>query len=72
MIGDKNNPYYNSSGYPDPTAYDAISAATREEAETDEKVRNLIKVLKYTIDLAGFDLVARIEVRHRKSGKIYK
>ena len=72
ILGDKENPYYNMSGCPDPTAYDALSTVAKEETEIDEKARSLIKVLKYIISLAGFELITRIEIRHRKSGKTYK
>ena len=36
------------------------------------RCNQLIKVLKNTIDLAGFDLVARIEVRDRETGRTYR
>ena len=35
----------------------------KEEAELNKKVHNLISVLKFIIDWAGFELIGRIEVR---------
>lgn len=76
---DNRVPFRNSEGYADPTAHSALTNIMREQREHDEKQeaadarRNqLIKVLKNTIDLAGFDLIARIEVRDRETGRIYR
>lgn len=44
--------------------------AAKEEA--DARCTQLIKTLKSTIDLAGFDLIARIEVRDRNTGRTYR
>lgn len=68
-------PYRNAEGYPDPTTHGALSNVMREYAakeEADARCTQLIKVLKNTIDLAGFDLVARIEVRDRETGRTYR
>lgn len=77
---DKNDiysvPYRNAEGYPDPTAHGAITNVMREQwekqEEADARCNQLIKVLKNTIDLAGFDLLARIEVRDRNTGRAYR
>lgn len=62
----------NSSGYPDPTAYLATRNIIREENEQQKRVTALIGVLKYIIDMAGFDLLGRIEIRDRKTGREYR
>ena len=62
----------NSSGYSDPTAYHGTKAIIREENEQQKRVTTLISVLKYIIDAAGFDLLARIEIRDRKTGREYR
>lgn len=62
----------NSSGYSDPTAYLGTKAIIREENEHQKRVTTLIGVLKYIIDAAGFDLLARIELRDRKTGREYR
>lgn len=65
-------PKKNPDGYNDPTAYNALSSIQREQDEQDQRVNQLIKTLKNTIDLAGFDLLARIEVRDRSNGRCYR
>ena len=65
---DKNNPYFNSEGYPDPTAY----AIIKKEQDLDKKVGLLVKVLKAIIYLCEFELVERIILMDKKTGKIFK
>lgn len=62
----------NSSGYSDPTAYLGTKPILRAENEQSKRVTDLIGVLKYIIDAAGFDLLARIEIRDRKTGREYR
>ena len=62
-------PWENKEGYPDPTAYHGIR---RVEAEQEKRLATLIFVLKYIIRLAGFDLVNRIELKDKKTGKVFK
>lgn len=66
------NPYFNNSGCADPTAYEALKPLIKEETALDKRVHNLINVLKFIIDWAGFELVQRIEVRDKKTGKEFK
>ena len=61
-------PWQNSEGYADPTAYTAIKNIENET----KRVSTLVSVLKYVIDAAGFDLVNRIELRDRETGKVYR
>ena len=62
----------NAEGYSDPTAGAALSNIIREENERQKRVTALMGVLKYIIDAAGFDLIARIEIRDRRSGREYR
>jgi hypothetical protein len=62
----------NQEGYADPTASVAVGHMYREECETDKRAFELIKVLKYIIRAAGFELTQRIELKDRDSGRIYK
>lgn len=62
----------NAEGYSDPTAGTAMSNILREENEQQRRVSSLIKELKSIIDEAGFDLLARIEIRDRKTGREYR
>lgn len=61
-------PWENNSGCKDPTAY----AATRPISDEEQRVYDLVKVLKYIIRLSGFDLLNRIELRERRSGRMYR
>ena len=65
-------PWENAEGYNDPTAYHGTKNIIREEDEQQKRVNTLIFVLKYIIRLAGFDLLNRIEIRERKSGREYR
>ena len=59
----------NKEGYKDPTAYAAMSKILAEENEQQRRVSELIAVLKHIIDDAGFDLIERIKIRDRKTGR---
>ena len=65
-------PKYNAEGYSDPTAHDALLSIAETDEETERRTNALIKTLKTTIDLAGYDLIARIEVRDRTTGRIFR
>lgn len=62
----------NCEGYADPTAHAAMKNILHEEHEQQRRVSELVASLKSTIDKAGFDLLARIELRDRKTGKEYR
>ena len=62
----------NSEGYSDPTAHDAISKVVREENERQRRVSAVIGVIKSVVDLAGFDLMNRVVLKDRKSGREYR
>jgi hypothetical protein len=59
--------YKYSEGYPDPTA----GAAFRHIAE-EKRAKDLISVLRYIIRVAGFELINRIEIREKKSGREFR
>lgn len=61
-------PYRNSEGYPDPTAYSLI----KQENTLEAKTNFLIKVLKFIANEAGYDVLNRIELKDRKTGRIFK
>lgn len=64
--------YRNFEGYKDPTAGLALKGCIKDEQEVENEKNQLIKVLKYMIDKAGFELVGRIQIRHRLSGKEFR
>lgn len=61
-------PWQNKSGCPDPTAYVVEKPISEEQKRVDE----LVWVLKKIIKWAGFDLLNRIELRERRSGRTYR
>lgn len=65
-------PRRNASGCPDPTTHDALLPIVEAEEELERRTSALIKALKTIIDLAGYDLLARIEVRDRKTGRDFR
>lgn len=62
----------NGSGYYDPTAYVALQKVSKEEKELSKKVSELLKVLKVIIEWAGFELIGRIWLKDKKTGKEFK
>ena len=74
-MGDNGKPWLNNSGYPDLTAYEALKKIQNEERRSqqiDKTAHLVITTIKNILDIAGFELVERIQIRHKKSGKIYK
>lgn len=65
-------PRRNASGCPDPTAHDALLPIAQADAELEARTTRLIKALKIMVDLAGYVLMARIEIRDRESGRIFR
>ena len=69
--------YKNSEGYPDPTAGMAYNNMQREQRQQQEAERlavigRLIPVLKQTAELAGFEVVGRITLKDKATGKEYR
>lgn len=67
-----NKPWQNHEGYSDPTAYEGLKPVIREDVEREKRLNTLIFVLKYIIRLAGFELLNRIELKDRQTGKKYR
>ena len=65
-------PWQNGEGYADPTAYEGLKSVIREDADQQKRLNTLIFVLKYMIGLAGFELLNRIELKDRKTGREYR
>lgn len=66
------NPYFNSEGYADPTAYAGTKNIIKEENETERKAAELIKVLKFIIRSCGFELIERVQIKDTKTGREFK
>lgn len=65
-------PWQNGSGCSDFTAYEAIKNVTAEEQKTERAARMVVTTIKNVLELAGFELVGRIQIKHKKSGKVFK
>lgn len=65
-------PWQNGEGYADHTAYEGLKPVIREDAEREKRLNTLIFVLKYIIRLAGFELLNRIELKDRQTGREYR
>lgn len=68
----KGYPQRNSEGYPDPTAYGAMNQMQTAHDEEEERLKQMVKTVKNIVDLAGFELIERIQVKDKKSGRVYK
>ena len=62
----------NSERYADPTAYQAMKNIIVAEREVKKKSDNLIGAMKLLADVAGFEIVGRICLRHKESGKEFR
>ncbi len=66
----------NSEGYSDPTAGAAWNNMRREERQQEAErlsvIGNLIPVMKQTAELAGFEVVGRITLKDKATGKEYR
>ena len=61
----------NAEGYVDPTAYAALKSIANDE-KVEKKAAYLISVLKFIIRESGFELVNRVELRHRQTGRAFR
>ena len=72
LQGNNENPFNNSKGYPDPTAYHALKSIDQEDQELNKKVHNLVNVLKFIAEWAGFEFIGRIQIKDKTTGKEFK
>lgn len=62
----------NSEGYNGPTAYRAISNITAADREIKRRADNLVGAIKLITEISGFEIIGRVQLRHKKSGAEYK
>lgn len=62
----------NAEKYADPTAYQAMKNIVISEREVKMKADNLIGTMKLLADLAGFEIIGRIYLRHKGSGTEFR
>lgn len=59
---------HNPSGLPDPTRTRAEESLGHDE----KRVSDLIHVLRYVANAAGFDIYGRVTLLDKKTGRVYK
>ena len=64
--------YKNNEGYADPTVGAALSVVSKEEQEVEKLNHKIIQSFRLLVELAGFEIIGRITLKHKKSGKIFK
>ena len=64
--------YKNSESYNDPTVGEAMSNIEAEERRVLERISALIPIMKKTAELVGFEVVGRIILVDKETGKKYK
>lgn len=66
----------NGKGYPDPTAGAAWSSIRRKERQQEAErllaMRSLIPIMIQMAELAGFEVVGRITLKDKRTGKEYR
>lgn len=68
----KEIPIRNPSGCLDQTAYTALSTIQNQHDDVDLRAQYFIRSIKTIIDQSGYDLLARIEIRDRITGRVYR
>lgn len=69
--------YKNAEGYSDPTPGETMSNIRREQRQQEAAERlavisRLIPVMKQTAELAGFEVVGRITLKDKETGKEFR
>lgn len=63
-----NSTYKNGEGYTDKTASDAIKNASK----TPDRIMDVINLMKHCANVAGLEVVGRITLRDRVTGKEWR
>lgn len=64
------DPRRNAEGYLDVTAYLGTKNVIQEENE--RKSKDLIHTFRLLADMAGFEIVGRITIKHKKTGRVFR
>ena len=66
----------NGSGYTDPTASPVLHAIHKRERsreqEADEDANRIIRLIKDLLRICDFELIERIQIRHKPTGREYR
>jgi hypothetical protein len=71
MSHNEKDPRRNASHYMDLTAYEAIERVDRDR-DAEERFKKLLSTIFYICELAGFRIENRLEIRDKKTGKIWR
>ena len=66
------DPRRNAEGYLDVTAYLGTKNVIHDENEAERKNKDLIHTFRPLADIAGFEIVGRITIKHKKTGRIFR
>lgn len=66
-----NKTFYNASGCKDPTAGKAIVKVEKEEKKVDKRAKDAVHLCEELLDIADFELIGRIKIRDKKTGREY-
>ena len=70
-MSDSNDLRRNAEGYVDPTAYVALKSIANDE-KTEKKAAYVVSILKFIIRESGFELLNRIELKDKKTGRTFR
>lgn len=72
----KENMGRNAEYYADPTPTAALRNISKDERQKEaarlDKIGNLVPVLRQMADIAGFEIIGRIPLRDKATGKEYR
>lgn len=66
------DPRRNAEGYLDVTAYLGTKNVIQEENKAERKNKDLIHTFRLLVDMAGFEIVGRITIKHKKTGRVFR
>ena len=66
------NPWENGEGYPDPTAYAALKVLSEQQNQDRQRISAVIHTVRCVLDLAGFELINRMELQDKRTGRVYR
>lgn len=66
------NPRFNASGCKDLTAFEAIKNVASEEQEVNKRATSVLSLIKKLLKLMDFELLDRIQIKDKGTGKEFK
>ena len=69
---DRENPRSNASGYLDETAYAAIKKTDDEFKDGSERFYKLLNSIRDICELSDFQIIGRITIKDKRSGKVWR